>query len=72
MGSAQKISISIDSEDLKRLRRRARKKGGNLSAVFAEAARLLLQREAQERLLKTLGGEITDAEADEIRAEWRR
>ena len=70
--SALKISISIDSDKLKKLRQRARRKGGNLSAVFAEATELLLQREAQERLLKKLGGDISEEEAAEVRAEWSR
>lgn len=73
VGNAQKISISVDAADLQWLRRRAKRLGGNLSAVFAEATRLLRQREARERLLQRFGrdGDVTDAEANEIRRQWR-
>jgi hypothetical protein len=70
---AQKVSISVDASDLKWLRRRARLRGGNLSAVFAEATRLLRQREARERLLAAFGTDanVSSEEADAIRGEWR-
>ena len=73
MSSAQKVSISVDADDLKWLRRRAKRRGGNLSAVFAEATRLLRQREARERLLERFAedAEVSPREADAIRAEWR-
>jgi hypothetical protein len=73
MGGAQKISISVEANDLKWLRRRAKQRGGNLSAVFAEATRLLRQREARERLLRKFGDDanVSSEEAETIRAEWR-
>jgi hypothetical protein len=73
MAIAQKISISVEANDLKWLRRRAKQRGGNLSAVFAEATRLLQQREARERLLERFGEDanVSPKEADAIRAEWR-
>jgi hypothetical protein len=73
MASAQKVSISVEANDLKWLRNRAKRGGGNLSAVFAEATRLLRQREARERLLKRFGedAETSQREAEAIRAEWR-
>jgi hypothetical protein len=73
MGHAQKVSISVEANDLKWLRRRAKQRGGNLSAVFAEATRLLRQREARDRLLEKFGDDanVSAAEADAIRAEWR-
>jgi hypothetical protein len=73
MASAQKVSISVEANDLKWLRSRAKRRGGNLSAVFAEATRLLRQREARERLLRRFGedAEIPRQEAEAIRAEWR-
>ena len=72
MAATEKVSISVGAEDLKWLRRRAKRSGGNLSAVIAEATRLLRQREARERLLARFGAdaEVSSAEADEIRAEW--
>lgn len=73
VGNAQKVSISVDAADLQWLRRRAKRLGGNLSAVFAEATRLLRQREARERLLERFGrdADVTEAEATEIRRQWR-
>jgi hypothetical protein len=73
MAGAQKVSISVDPNDLKWLRRRAKLRGGNLSAVIAEATRVLRQREARERLLDRLGEDavVSSAEAEAIRAEWR-
>jgi hypothetical protein len=73
MAGAQKVSISVDPSDLKWLRRRAKLRGGNLSAVIAEATRLLRQREARERLLDRFGEDaaVSSKEADTIRAEWR-
>lgn len=73
MSNAQKVSISVDANDLKWLRHRAKRRGGNLSAVFAEATRLLRQREARERLLERFGQDATvsSEEADAIRAEWQ-
>ena len=67
------MSISVEAKDLKWLRQRARRRGGNLSAVFAEATRLLRQREARERLLERFGEDATVSadEAEAIRAEWR-
>jgi hypothetical protein len=71
--STQKISISVNTADLKWLRQRAKRQRGNLSAVYAEATRLLRQREAQEKLLEHFGkdSEVSPEEAEEIRREWR-
>jgi hypothetical protein len=73
MSTAQKISISVDAADLKWLRHRAKRRGGNLSAVFAEATRLLRQREARERLLSRFGDDarVSAEEAAAIRREWQ-
>jgi hypothetical protein len=72
MASTEKISISVGKDDLKWLRGRAKRSGGNLSAVIAEATRLLRQREARERLLARFGpdAKVSQAEADAIRSEW--
>lgn len=73
MANAQKVSVSIAAEDLRWLKRRARQEKASLSAVLAEGTRLLRQREAQERLLQGFGrdAELSEAEAEEIRALWR-
>jgi hypothetical protein len=73
MSGAQKVSISVATRDLAWLRRRAKTRGGNLSAVFAEATLLLRQREARERLLDRFGKDavVTEAEAEALRREWR-
>jgi hypothetical protein len=73
MASTAKVSISVGKDDLKWLRQRAKRSGGNLSAVIGEATRLLRQREARERLLARFGtdADVPTAEADAIRAEWQ-
>jgi hypothetical protein len=56
-GRTVKVSVSLDAEDVAALKRRAREShGGNLSAAFSEAARLIRQREARRRLVDLLGG----------------
>jgi hypothetical protein len=65
--AGQRVSVSVNADDLKWLRRRAKRRGSNLSAVFAEATALLRQREARERLLER---SVSSHEADAIRAEW--
>ena len=51
------MSVSLDANDVAGLKRLARESyGGNLSAVFGEAARWLRQREARRRLVDMLGG----------------
>lgn len=73
MANAQKISVSVTADDLRWLRRRARKEKRSLSAIIAEATRLLRQREAQEKLIESFGTDanVTEAEAENIRALWR-
>jgi hypothetical protein len=73
MANALKVSISVEADDLKWLRRRAKRRKGNLSAVFAEATHLLRQREARERLLRRFGrdADVSAKEAAAIRDEWR-
>jgi hypothetical protein len=70
-GKTVKVSISLDSDDLAVLKRRARESyRGNLSAAFSEAARLILQREARTRLVGILGGPtLTPSAAGAIEAE---
>lgn len=71
--AALKVSISVDAKDLRWMRQRAKRRGGNLSAVYAEATKLLRQREARERLLERFGedAEVSSTEADAIRAQWQ-
>ena len=73
MANALKVSISVEEKDLRGLPARAKRRGGNLSAVFAEATRLLRQREARERLLERFGSDahVGPEEAEKIRSEWR-
>lgn len=73
-GRTEKISVSLDSSDLRALRRRAKKLcGGNLSAAIAEGARRIREEEGREALVAWLGdaGEATPEEREAIRAEWR-
>lgn len=72
-GSTEKISISVDRDDLAILRRRARKLyAGNLSAAVAEGALRIREQEGRELLVRWLGraGKATVAERDALRAEW--
>jgi hypothetical protein len=70
-GKTVKVSVSLAREDVAALKRHANEAyGGNLSAAFASAARLLRQREARRRLIQTLGGPtLTPAVAAAIDAE---
>jgi hypothetical protein len=73
-GSTQKISVSLTKEDLRVLRRRAKRLyGGNLSAVIAEGARMIREQEGREALVDWLGdaARATPEEEEAIRAEWR-
>jgi hypothetical protein len=72
-GRTVKVSVSLTREDVAALKRRANESyGGNLSAAFAEAARLIRQREARRRLVDELGGPtLTPEAAAAIDAEQR-
>ena len=64
-GNTVKVSVSLDKRDLAALRKHARAlHGGNLSAAFADAARLVRQREARRALVALLGGPTLDAEIE--------
>jgi len=64
-GRTVKVSVSLDERDVATLKRRARESyGGNLSAAFAEAARLMRQREARARLIDELGGGALTPDAE--------
>ena len=67
------MSVSIASDDLALLKRYAREAhDGNLSAAFAEAARLVRQRQARKQLITALGGPtLTDASRAAIDAEQK-
>ena len=59
------MSVSLDERDVATLKRCAQESyGGNLSAAFAEAARLIRQREARARLIEELGGRTLTQEAE--------
>jgi hypothetical protein len=63
-GKTVKVSVSLDQDDLAALKRCAKAShGGNLSAAFAEAARILRQREARRLLIEMLGGPTLTSEA---------
>ena len=72
MASTEKISVTIDTEALEWMRARARRDRSSLSAVMTEAARLLRQNEARQRVLLRLGKAATHSpqKARSIRAEW--
>ncbi len=71
-GLTEKVSVSLVRDDLRVLRRRAKKlHGGNLSAAVAEAVKLLQEQEGREALVAWLRDvpEATPAEEEAIRAE---
>jgi hypothetical protein len=69
----EKISVSVNREDLAVLRRRAQRQyGGNLSAAIGEGVRHIREQEGREALARWLGkaGETTSEQREAIRAEW--
>lgn len=73
MSSTAKISISVADPDLLAwARRRSKRTGASLSAMFTEAMRLERQMEAREAFLAAEGpeGRATPDEMEAIRAEW--
>lgn len=70
--AAVKVSVSVADEDLKILKRRAKRLyDGNLSAVIHELAQKAKKQEAMERLIGSLGGpSLTDDDRRTIDAEW--
>lgn len=70
--AAVKVSVSVADEDLKILKRRAKRLyDGNLSAVIHELAQKAKKQEAMERLVASLGGpSLTDEDRRAIDAEW--
>jgi hypothetical protein len=64
-GVTQKVSLSVNREDLAVLKKRAKRlHGGNVSAVFAELIAEINRREAWERALAWYGEpvQLTDDE----------
>lgn len=73
MAGTAKISISIaEPELLVWARRRSKRTGMSLSAIFTEAIRFERQMEAREAFLQAEGpdGRATPKEMEAIRAEW--
>jgi hypothetical protein len=70
-GRTVKVSVSLDQKDLATLKLHARTAcNGNLSAAVSDAARLLRQRYARDRVIAMLGGSsLTGADVEAIRAE---
>lgn len=70
MAKAEKLSVSIQKEELERARAHAEKAGKSLSAVLTEALRDKRRGEAMDRLLKKYGADkISDEQMAAIRAE---
>ena len=72
-GVTEKISISLGREDLKALKRRARRlHGGNLSAVVAELAADAKLLEGMHDLVDWLGGpSLTSQDRETLDRTWR-
>ena len=72
-GQTQKLSISLDADEVAALKRRAaRLYEGNLSAAVAEGIRRIREEEGREALVKWLGdsGKATVAERRRIIESW--
>jgi hypothetical protein len=71
-GTTEKVSVSLQHELLKTLRRRAKRLyAGNLSAVLTEVAEAAARLEAQDDLISHFGwGPLSAAEQAEIDVEW--
>ena len=71
-GTTEKVSVSLQGDLLKTLRRRAKRLyAGNLSAVLTEVAEAAARLEAQDDLIEHFGwGPLSDRERAEIDAEW--
>lgn len=72
-GKTEKISISLDRDDLAFIRRRAKlTHDGNLSGVIADAVRYLRYEEGRDALLEAFGdqGKLTPSELQDITREW--
>ena len=71
-GTTEKVSVSLQRDLLKTLKRRAKRLyAGNLSAVLTEVAEAAARLEAQDDLISHFGwGPLSDAERAEIEAEW--
>jgi len=71
-GNTEKVSVSLQRDLLKTLKRRAKRLyAGNLSAVLTEVAEAAARLEAQDDLISHFGwGPLSDVERAEIDAEW--
>ncbi len=70
MATAEKLSVSIHSEELAWARKHAKASGRSLSAVLTEALRAQRRAQAMQRLLKRLGaGKLTQSQIDAADAE---
>ncbi len=73
MSAVAKVSVTIDKDKLRMLRKRAKRlHGGNLSAVIDEATEHLRRLEAMDAFLDHVGApHLTPKEMEAIHAEWR-
>lgn len=71
--SAVKVSVSLDEEQLRWVKRQAKKRKTTVSAVLSEAVDDWRRHRALEHLIEQLGGrlELDEDEVAEIRAEWQ-
>lgn len=74
VGRTEKISVSIEKNDLTLLRARAlRLHDGNLSAAIAEGIQRMREEEGREALATWIGeaGEASAEEREVVREQWR-
>jgi hypothetical protein len=73
MAGVAKVSVSLTTEELEWARARAAESGKSLSSVMSDALHRQRQAWARAKVLAELGDDdITDADLDAVRAEWRR
>ncbi len=69
---AVKLSISVDEEQARWLRREARRQKRTVSALLSEATADMRRRQAMRRVVELTGGpiELTADDIADIRREW--
>lgn len=73
-GGTTNLSISLPTEEVKILKRRAKRVyGGNVSRVVSEAIRYVAYEEGRDALIESFGGKgrPTHAEARQLDTDWR-
>lgn len=72
MAKVEKLSVSLGTEEIGWVRKKAEESASSVSAVLNEAVRQQQRLEAMDRLLEELGmDDITPEDIAAVLAEWR-